>query len=248
MIDTFPPATGQLWSLSTTTLQVRLRIQLNSILFAKTLVRKDLASTGSNSPTGDGAAPVPEGNAEKKDEDDFSSKAQIMTLMTTDVDRVSDFSWHLFSLVGEFVHHRGEGLRLISPTDAPVELAVGTAFLYSLLGVSCLFGLLVTCLFLPLNHFAGKVIVNAQDNLMKARDERVSLMNEVLGGIRMLKFMAWERSFESRIHKVRRKELKYQQRNYYIEVSHLPSGHEIGVLTLVFRCFSTRSGMPPPFS
>lgn len=102
--------------------------------------------------------------------------------------------------------------------DAPVEILVGTAFLYNLLGVSCLFGLLVTCLFLPLNHLAGKVIVNAQDSLMKARDERVALMNEVLGGIRMLKFMAWERSFESRIHKVRRKELKYQRRNYNIEV------------------------------
>jgi hypothetical protein len=36
----------------------------------------------------------------KNDEDDFSSKAQIMTLMTTDVDRVSDFAWHVFSLVG----------------------------------------------------------------------------------------------------------------------------------------------------
>lgn len=37
----------------------------------------------------------------------------------------------------------------------------------------------MTCLFLPLNHLAGKVVVGAQENLMKARDERVSLMNEV---------------------------------------------------------------------
>jgi hypothetical protein len=29
--------------------------------------------------------------------------------------------------------------------------------------------------------------VVAQDSLMKARDERVSLMNEILGAIRMLK-------------------------------------------------------------
>lgn len=64
-------------------------------------------------------------------------------------------------------------------TDSPVELIVGTIFLYSLLGVSCFVGLAVTCLFLPLNHFASKVVVSAQDNLMKARDERVSLMNEV---------------------------------------------------------------------
>lgn len=38
-----------------------------------------------------------------------------------------------------------------------------------------------------MNHFASKVVVSAQDNLMKARDERIALMNEILGGIRMLK-------------------------------------------------------------
>lgn len=112
--------TGQLWSLSTTTLQVRIRIQLNSILFAKTLKRKDVASssTSTSSDTENGTGTVAngangangvaaatngtsEGEGESKKEDDFSSKAQIMTLMTTDVDRVSEFSWHLFTLIGK---------------------------------------------------------------------------------------------------------------------------------------------------
>lgn len=48
------------------------------------------------------AAPANGEHVQAKDEnDDFSSKAAIMTLMTTDVDRVSEFSWHLFSLVGK---------------------------------------------------------------------------------------------------------------------------------------------------
>lgn len=64
-------------------------------------------------------------------------------------------------------------------SDAPIEIIIGSIFLYKLLGVSCFIGLAVTCLFLPLNHFAGKVVVRAQDNLMSARDERVALMNEV---------------------------------------------------------------------
>ena len=64
---------------------------------------------------------------------------------------------------------------------------MGTIFLYKLLGSSAFVGLAVTCLFLPLNHFAGKIVVGAQENLMKARDERVALMNEILGAIRMLK-------------------------------------------------------------
>ncbi|GBE87301.1 ATP-dependent bile acid permease [Sparassis crispa] len=198
--------TGQLWSLSTTNLQVRLKIQLNSTLFAKTLVRKDVASSAPPASTTENGAATngsADGKSEAKpeEEDNFSSKAQIMTLMTTDVDRVSEFAWHLFTLI-----------------DSPIEVAIGTIFLYNLLGVSCFFGLAVTCLFLPLNHFAGKVIVGAQDKLMKARDERVGLMNEILGGIRMLKFMAWERSFEARVMKIRARELKYQQLNYHIEV------------------------------
>lgn len=44
-------------------------------------------------------------------------------------------------------------------SDSPIEIIIGTLFLYKLLGVSCFFGLAVTCLFLPMNHFAGKVVV-----------------------------------------------------------------------------------------
>ena len=95
--------------MSTTTLQVRLRVQLNSILFAKTLVRKDVASaSGASSgasaddPKASQTAHATEdtGDKKKEDENEFSSKAQIMTLMTTDVDRVSEFAWHIFTLVG----------------------------------------------------------------------------------------------------------------------------------------------------
>ncbi len=93
-----------MWSLSTTTLQVSMRVQLNSILFAKTLVRKDVASSSglSENKTKDrNDTDTLSDSSEKKDEEgDFSSKAQIMTLMTTDVDRVSEFSWHIFTLVG----------------------------------------------------------------------------------------------------------------------------------------------------
>lgn len=104
-----------------------------------------------------------------------------MTLMTTDVDRVSDFAWHMFTLVGASPLSPFLSLvtKRVVPEDSPIEMIIGTIFLYNLLGVSCFFGLAVTCLFLPLNHFAGKIMVTTQDNLMKARDERVALMNEV---------------------------------------------------------------------
>ncbi|KAG2156756.1 multidrug resistance-associated ABC transporter [Suillus bovinus] len=196
---------SQMWYFATTVIQMRLRTQLNTTLFAKTLVRKDVVSSGTSASDekNDKKSKTTDGENKEKveEENEFSSKSQVMTLMTTDVDRVSEFPYHLFAIA-----------------DSPVEIVVGTALLYSMLGVSCFIGLAVICLFLPLNHLAGKVVITTQDNLMKARDERVSLMNEILGGIRMLKFMAWERSFEKRVMKIREKELKYQKLNYRIEV------------------------------
>lgn len=196
---------SQMWYFATSVIQMRLRTQLNTILFAKTLVRKDVVSSGTSTSNekDDTKSTTTNGETKEKgeEENEFSSKSQVMTLMTTDVDRVAEFSYHLFAIA-----------------DSPVEIVVGTMLLYSMLGVSCFIGLAVICLFLPLNHLAGKVVISTQDNLMKARDERVSLMNEILGGIRMLKFMAWERSFEKRVMKVRERELKYQKLNYKIEV------------------------------
>ncbi|KAF7292829.1 Multidrug resistance-associated ABC transporter protein [Mycena indigotica] len=191
--------TGQVWSLATATLQAKLRNQLNTVLFAKTLLRKDIASTA---PTSTANEESKEDGAEKSE--GFSSKAQIMTLM----------------FVGPRTLTALRGLRCTSSVlsaNVPIEIIVGTTFLYKLLGVSSLFGLGIAIACLPLNHFAGKAVSGAQDNLMKSRDQRVALMNEVLGGIRMLKFMAWERSFEDRILKIRSKELKYQRLNYIIE-------------------------------
>ncbi|KAL1739116.1 hypothetical protein HDZ31DRAFT_69273 [Schizophyllum fasciatum] len=102
--------TAQLWSISTTVIQVRIKEQLNSVLFAKTLVRKDIAGGGGaeKKDAADGKVDAgkkapsasSEDDAPNPEDDDFSSRAQVMTLMTTDVDRVSEFAWHLFSLIG----------------------------------------------------------------------------------------------------------------------------------------------------
>ena len=206
-------AAGHTSNICSTDLQVRVKTQLNSILFAKALVRKDVAST-------EASCESPDEGDNGASAEEFSSKAQVMTLMTADTDRVS-----------------GCGRWLMSAIDVPLEIVIGAFFLYSLLGVSSFVGLAVIVVFMPVNHFAGKVMVGAQEHLMKARDERVSLMNEVsvysarvcangvliippqvLGAIRTIKFMAWERSFKERIMKVRRRELEYQRKNYTIEV------------------------------
>ena len=89
---------GQLRSLANTTIQVRLLIQLNSVLFAKTLVRKDVASSAPSPPSSK-ESEKSHTEISEEDEESFSSKAQIMTLMTTDVNRVRAIGWHIIALV-----------------------------------------------------------------------------------------------------------------------------------------------------
>ena len=75
-------------------------MQLNSNLFAKTLVRKDTVSASGSDSEDKKDEPEAADKDKKKEpeEGEFSSKAQVMNLMTTDVDRVSDFAWHVFTV------------------------------------------------------------------------------------------------------------------------------------------------------
>jgi ABC-type multidrug transport system fused ATPase/permease subunit len=120
----------------------------------------------------------------------------------TDVDRVSDFSVWVFSIY-----------------DAPMEILIGTIFLYSLIGYAALLGLSVAILFVPLNNWTSKGFIKTQDKLMSARDRRVTLMNEVLSSIRMIRFYAFEKPFEQRVLKAREEELKQMRTNFFLEVS-----------------------------
>jgi hypothetical protein len=47
-------------------------------------------------------------------------------------------------------------------------------------GASCFVGLGTTLICLPLQHLTGKIIIRTQSALMKAKDDRVALTNEVL--------------------------------------------------------------------
>ncbi|KZP24918.1 hypothetical protein FIBSPDRAFT_950636 [Athelia psychrophila] len=65
--------------MATATLQVRTKMQLHSVSYGKTRARKDVATKPDEGTD----------NKEEEEEEEFSSKAQITTLMTTDVDRAA---------------------------------------------------------------------------------------------------------------------------------------------------------------
>uniref|UniRef100_A0A8C6UDK6 ABC-type glutathione-S-conjugate transporter n=1 Tax=Neogobius melanostomus TaxID=47308 RepID=A0A8C6UDK6_9GOBI len=90
---------------------------------------------------------------------------------------------------------------------APIEIALCLFFLWQHLGPSALAGIATVILIFPLNGFIAKKRSKLQVQ-MKYMDGRIRLMNEILNGIKILKFYAWEKAFLEQVLGYREKELK----------------------------------------
>uniref|UniRef100_A0A8C9RI62 ABC-type glutathione-S-conjugate transporter n=1 Tax=Scleropages formosus TaxID=113540 RepID=A0A8C9RI62_SCLFO len=91
---------------------------------------------------------------------------------------------------------------------APIEITLCLFFLWQHLGPSALAGIATVILIFPLNGFIAKKRSKLQEVQMKFMDGRIKLMNEILNGIKILKFYAWEKAFLEQVLGYRQKELK----------------------------------------
>ncbi|KAM6957268.1 multidrug resistance-associated protein 1-like [Aplochiton taeniatus] len=91
---------------------------------------------------------------------------------------------------------------------APIEIALCLFFLWQQLGPSALAGIAMVILIFPLNGLIAKMRSKLQEVQMKFTDGRIKLMNEILSGIKILKFYAWEQAFRDRVQDLRERELK----------------------------------------
>lgn len=72
--------------------------------------------------------------------------------------------------------------------SAPFQILLCVIFLWDLLGPSVLAGIFVMILLIPLNAFIATKLKALQVKQMKEKDNRVKMMNEILQGIKVLKY------------------------------------------------------------
>uniref|UniRef100_A0A8P4KGC8 ABC-type glutathione-S-conjugate transporter n=1 Tax=Dicentrarchus labrax TaxID=13489 RepID=A0A8P4KGC8_DICLA len=89
----------------------------------------------------------------------------------------------------------------------PIEITLCFYFLWQLLGPPALAGIAAVVLIFPLNGFIAKVRSRLQEVQMNFMDGRIKLMNEILSGVKILKFYAWEEAFLRRVGVLRDGEL-----------------------------------------
>ncbi|XP_057593148.1 ATP-binding cassette sub-family C member 2 [Hippopotamus amphibius kiboko] len=89
-----------------------------------------------------------------------------------------------------------------------LQIALCIYFLWAELGPSVLAGVGVMVLLIPINGVIANKNRGIQVKNMKNKDNRLKIMNEILSGIKILKYFAWEPSFQKQVHNLRKKELK----------------------------------------
>ncbi|BFZ12259.1 hypothetical protein BsWGS_15298 [Bradybaena similaris] len=128
------------------------------------------------------------------------TSGEIVNFMSTDTDRILNFcpSFHAF-------------------WSLPFQVGVALFLLYQQLGLAFITGLAFAVLLIPINRWIAGKIGELSTKMMKHKDERVKLMNELLSGIRVVKFYSWEQHFTWRINQMREKELKHLKGRKYLD-------------------------------
>ncbi|KAM6442960.1 ATP-binding cassette sub-family C member 2 isoform 1-T1 [Liasis olivaceus] len=120
-----------------------------------------------------------------------STVGETVNLMSVDAQRFMDFTVFMHQL-----------------WSSPLQIILSLVFLWAELGPSVLAGIGVMVLLIPLNAVLVTKSRAVQVKNMKYKDERMKIMNEILNGIKILKFFAWEPSFQKQVEKIRAWELK----------------------------------------
>lgn len=121
-----------------------------------------------------------------------SSTGDIVNLMAVDVQRLQDLV---------------QNIQIA--WSGPFQIALCLISLYNLLGSLVWVALLVMIVLIPINSQIARRQKQMQTKQMKIKDERSSLVSEILNNMKSLKFYNWEAPYLSKLNYVRNeKELK----------------------------------------
>mmetsp|Transcript_42910 Transcript_42910/g.71422 ORF Transcript_42910/g.71422 Transcript_42910/m.71422 type:complete len:1444 (-) Transcript_42910:118-4449(-) len=129
-----------------------------------------------------------------------STTGQVVVLMSNDSQRFVEAS---------FLFH--------SIWTSPLVIIVVMGLLIWVIGPSALAGVGVMLILFPISGSIAQKLQTIRTTQTKITDERTKLMNEVLQGIRIIKFFAWEEQFMQKMAEWRAKEIVLLQKQAYLK-------------------------------
>ncbi|CAH1169239.1 unnamed protein product [Phyllotreta striolata] len=128
-----------------------------------------------------------------------NSIGKIVNLISNDVSR--------FDTASTLIHQLWVG---------PLSALIIMFIIYQDIGWSGAPGVLTILVIMPLQIYIGKLSAKYRRITAMKTDERIRLMDEVIGGVQVIKMYAWEKPFEKLIAAARRAELNIIKRGQYV--------------------------------
>ena len=172
----------------------------------------------------------------------------IVNYMSTDSDAIADAS-----------------ITTIDLSNAGVLLIGCTITLFYYLGWSAAVALVVMGLLIPITSHLSKSFMHLEDRMLTYRDQRMTLMTQVLNAIRVVKYFVWEKSIIAEVAEVRKKEIQARYELAQAEIfwgliytsissivlfsallTHVLRGFDVD-LALIFTCISVFAIMEDHF-
>ena len=121
--------------------------------------------------------------------DAFGSKADVVSLVAKDVEKLAEACLSLQYLWSGIFE----------------TFAVFAVILF-LMGKTLLPGVGLMCVFLPLQYYLGMIVAFRKKLLAEVSDHRITLMEEIMQGIKLIKIYGWEAPFFKNLNEVREEE------------------------------------------
>lgn len=170
-------------------------------------------------PAGGADAPKPEGE-KKKEGADLGKLVNLMSTDTRTLERWVYMAYWFYS--------------------APIQLVLSVVFLYQLLGWSAFAGVIIFVIIAPLNHLLSDKAMKIYQSMQEARDNKMSVLNEMVSEIKFIKFLASEDGWMKRAFEARAVELKLIRLSGYVDVlfSFVWNCAPVGVALLSFWAYT----------
>ncbi|XP_054470688.1 ATP-binding cassette sub-family C member 4-like [Anoplopoma fimbria] len=128
-----------------------------------------------------------------------TTTGQIVNLLSNDVNKFDEVTLYLhFLWIG------------------PIQAATVTLLLMYAIGPSCLAGMAVFFILMPIQTMFGLLFSSLRAETAVLTDDRIRTMNEVISGIRVIKMFGWEKPFAALVDEVRRMEISKIMKSSYL--------------------------------
>lgn len=101
---------------------------------------------------------------------------------------------------------------------APIQITIALILIYRQVGNATWVGIGFMFVLVPVNGVVFSNVSKMRRKVLKYSDARVKIINEILGGIRIIKYYGWEVPFGKEVKRLRDKELKALTTLAYVSV------------------------------